>query len=124
MPIAENVLLAKKNRRSFVDGSAPIKTIDEILEDLDKDNPPSRTNPSVKELIEIFDDKSNVVLRNKITRCRKYDVDINEAKNSEDLNKLLQDLAKITNAPILTPGITNSLNVPQSTTKEVHPYYN
>lgn len=118
------VLFKKKNRKSNNIGN--IKTIDEILENLDKESANINNNddnkPSVRELIEKFDDKSQVVLRKKLTqRPRSNIITSMELKyeDEDDLNKLLEELSKITNAPILTPGITNSLNVPNTSKEEV-----
>lgn len=67
---------------------------------------------SVQKLIEKFDDPSRVVLRGP----KKPQI---IPRHSDDLNKLLEELAKVTCAPIMTPGATSSLVNPNLTDAEV-----
>ncbi|XP_023024653.2 uncharacterized protein [Leptinotarsa decemlineata] len=80
-----------------------IDDIDEILDELNNQN---NNRNKVKSLIKRFSETdvfdSDVELRtNRSTR---------ELIDSDELSRLLAELAEVTNAPILTPGATSSLN--------------
>lgn len=116
-----NLFLPKKKskQKSTIKRNDKIKTIDEILEDLDKEKD-KQLKPSVKELIEVFDEKNKVevVLRRK--PLFKPTNEMTEIiRHSDELTMLLEELKKVTNAPILTPGITNSLNISNRTNTDV-----
>ncbi|XP_022916650.1 putative leucine-rich repeat-containing protein DDB_G0290503 [Onthophagus taurus] len=93
--------------------------IDKILSDLD--NMKKTSNPfstgKVKSIIAKFNnheinesknDTFNVTLREKASNTST----ISSKNSSDELNLLLSELVKVTNAPILTPGVTISLNPP------------
>ncbi|XP_017771289.1 PREDICTED: RB1-inducible coiled-coil protein 1-like isoform X2 [Nicrophorus vespilloides] len=106
----------KRIRHSNENIPDKLKTIDEILDELDNE----RTQPSanVKELIDKFNvgnsNHEEVEMRKKpkspVQNCTRY---------SDDLNKLLAELSKVTNAPILQPGVTTSLVTTSLTDEEV-----
>ncbi|KAG5881971.1 hypothetical protein JTB14_006009 [Gonioctena quinquepunctata] len=79
------------------------ESLDDILDDLDNQNHSNK----VKHLIKRFSEPefSDVVLRTN----RKSDSPRDELE-SDELSRLLEELAKVTNAPILTPGVTSSFN--------------
>lgn len=110
-------------------------TLDKILEDLKKlkntYNPKNGTpleELSVKQLIQRFDhvtkkndskneyiikktnDIDEVLIRNK-NYCTNSEMSTNVLINrhSDELNKLLEELTKVTCAPLMTPGATSSL---------------
>ncbi|KAK9746548.1 PH domain [Popillia japonica] len=101
-----------------------LKTIDEILDDLEEmKRTNSLTGGKVRCLIEKFNQtvaKKNIST-DEITddiplRQKNYDKSPKNSHNSNDeLSKLLCELAKVTNAPLLTPGVTSSLGVTSST---------
>jgi len=112
-----------------------VKTIDEILEDLNKEKDIQQSRQKVKQLIEKFNDfqgEEDVVLRKKskfdicksqsdTTVLQTLNVDNlngNTNRESDDLNKLLEELSKVTCAPVLTPGVTSSLVTPVLTDDE------
>lgn len=96
-----------------------MKDIDAILEDLNKIENPQ----NVKQLISKFDsDGEEVVLRKNFKFVKSQsDTRILDHvnRNSEDLNKLLEELGKVTCAPIMPPGVTSSLVTPTMTDDEV-----
>ncbi|KAI4457304.1 hypothetical protein MML48_8g00016299 [Holotrichia oblita] len=87
-----------------------LKTIDEILDDLEEmKRTNSLTGGKVRCLIEKFNQTVGVGKKE-----MKSDEN-NHNSNDDELNKLLLELAKVTNAPLLTPGVTSSLGVTSST---------
>ncbi|CAG9863552.1 unnamed protein product [Phyllotreta striolata] len=81
------------------------KSLDEILHELDAQPTKGKEN-TVRRLIQRFsepDFADGVVLRGR-RAARKDDVD------ADELGRLLQELAKVTSAPVLAPGVTSSLN--------------
>lgn len=92
-------------------------SLDKILDDLEKDKNEDFTKCRVKNLIKQFsgsDSEFDVELRmNKRSDLSREDVDCNE------LSRLLDELAKVTCAPILTPGVTTSLISTNLTDEEV-----
>ncbi|GJQ85427.1 hypothetical protein Trydic_g23856 [Trypoxylus dichotomus] len=100
-----------------------LKTIDQILDDLEEmKRSNTLTSGKVRSLIAKFDDTikkkgkptksdanetSGVVLRSKSDKTLEKDV----YNSNDELNRLLSELAKVTYAPILTAGVTNSLQV-------------
>lgn len=72
----------------------------------------------VKELIKRFSigKEEGVELRQK-QRSPKYKPEF--PRDTTDLDKLLDELAKVTTAPIMTPGVTSSLINPEISQKEV-----
>ncbi|XP_015837895.1 uncharacterized protein LOC100141985 isoform X2 [Tribolium castaneum] len=84
------------------------RSLDEILEDLDREKLESKGK--VQLLIEKFtESEPDVILRKHDKSGYRY---------SDDLNLLLDELAKVTSAPILTPGVTTSLVNPNLTDEE------
>lgn len=119
-PIISLFLPKKKSKQNcIINKNDKIKTIDEILEDLDNEKH-KQLKPSVKELIEVFDEKNKdeVVLRKKPVFKPANDR-VENIRHSDELTMLLEELKKVTNAPILTPGITNSLNISNKTNTDV-----
>lgn len=88
------------------------RSLDEILEDLDKEKMESKSK--VQMLIEKFSEpEGDVVLR------KQDKPDFKLCRHSDELNKLLNELTKVTSAPIMTPGVTSSLVNPNLTDEEV-----
>lgn len=94
------------------------KSLDEILDDLDPEKKKNEGCRSVKMIIDKFNEQRNdeVVLRktSKNTAAVQRPV-----TNSLDLNRLLEELGKVTSAPVLPPGVTSSLVTPNLTDEEV-----
>lgn len=92
-------------------------SLDKILDDLDVENSEDYNKYKVKSLIKHFsrsDSECDVELRtNRQSNISREDVDSNE------LSRLLDELAKVTCAPILTPGVTSSLISSNLTDEEV-----
>ncbi|XP_063904349.1 uncharacterized protein LOC135123530 isoform X2 [Zophobas morio] len=87
------------------------RSLDEILEDLDKEKMESKSK--VQMLIEKFSEpEGDVVLR------KQDKPDFKLCRHSDELNKLLNELTKVTSAPIMTPGVTSSLVNPNLTDEE------
>ncbi|XP_044253039.1 uncharacterized protein LOC123004010 [Tribolium madens] len=84
------------------------RSLDEILEDLDREKLESKGK--VQLLIEKFSDSEPEVI------LRKHDK--SAYRHSDDLNSLLDELAKVTSAPIMTPGVTTSLVNPNLTDED------
>ncbi|RZC40291.1 PH domain containing protein [Asbolus verrucosus] len=87
----------------------PIRSLDEILEDLDKEKLESKNK--VKMLIEKFSEPEPDVILRKHASFKTH-------RHSDELNTLLNELAKVTSAPIMTPGVTSSLINPNLTDEE------
>ncbi|XP_057661074.1 uncharacterized protein LOC130896779 isoform X1 [Diorhabda carinulata] len=86
-----------------------LKNLDDILNELDNQKTETKKN-KVKKLIKKFSEpdffENDVILRK---NNQKYE--INKKENDQDeLSRLLSELAKVTNAPMLLPGVTCSLN--------------
>ncbi|KRT81188.1 hypothetical protein AMK59_6047 [Oryctes borbonicus] len=110
-----------------------LKTIDEILNDLeDMKRSSTLTSGRVRNLIEKFDDAikkkgvpsdrspndtCDVVLRPKADKIPDKTQE-NSHNSTDELNRLLSELAKVTYAPILTPGVTSSLEMTSHTQDE------
>ncbi|XP_066246688.1 putative leucine-rich repeat-containing protein DDB_G0290503 isoform X2 [Euwallacea similis] len=96
----------------------------EILEEVlkNKDIDAQKKEGKVRELIKKFSKESiaheeGVELRNKNQEStRKSEM---FPTNSKDLDKLLEELSKITTAPIMTPGVTISLINPEISDKDI-----
>ncbi|KAF5280928.1 hypothetical protein FQA39_LY17934 [Lamprigera yunnana] len=96
-----------------------LKSIDEILKDLDKDRIHEDSQNKVKSLIEKFNDIQNEndgILRKK-TKSN-FICNYEDDGSSAGLIRLLDELSKVTSAPILTPGVTSSLVTPILTEEE------
>ncbi|XP_066151741.1 putative leucine-rich repeat-containing protein DDB_G0290503 isoform X2 [Euwallacea fornicatus] len=96
----------------------------EILEEVlkNKDIDAQKKEGKVRELIKKFSKEAiaheeGVELRNKdpesTHKCEMFPT------NSKDLDKLLEELSKITTAPIMTPGVTISLINPEISDKDI-----
>jgi hypothetical protein len=90
-----------------------VRSLDEILEDLEREKVESRTK--VQMLIRKFSEgeSDDVILR------KRDKSDSRSCRHSDELNTLLNELAKVTSAPIMTPGVTSSLVNPNLTDEEV-----
>ncbi|KAB0793600.1 hypothetical protein PPYR_13220 [Photinus pyralis] len=97
-----------------------IKSIDEILEDLDKEKEASESKQKVKELIEKFEvqNEDDVKMRPKSKQLHFIIGTDSCSRHSEGLNELLEKLCKVTCAPVLKPGVTSSLVTPTLTDEE------
>lgn len=94
------------------------KSLDEILDELDEEKKKRDSAPNVKKMIEKFNEnktEDGVVLRRRNSAGDKS----GEPVVSTDLNVLLEELAKITSAPVMAPGVTSSLVAPDLTDEEV-----
>nr|CAH7718288.1 unnamed protein product [Callosobruchus chinensis] len=95
-----------------------VKSLDEILDELECER--RDEHGKVRNLIQQFSTKENmlehggVVLR----RHRKFNYP-REDLESDELTRLLEELSKVTNAPILTPGATCSMVASNSKDKEL-----
>lgn len=95
-------------------GEEQFRSVSEILENLDKEK--LKTKKPVQKLIEKFDDTAEVTLR--VPEKPFFIV----PRHSDDLNKLLEELAKVTSAPIMPPRVTHSLLNPNLADAEVNTY--
>ncbi|KAK5640841.1 hypothetical protein RI129_009388 [Pyrocoelia pectoralis] len=98
-----------------------IKSIDEILDDLDKEKEALDSKQKVKELIEKFEihNEDDVALRPKSKQQLHFIIGPDaDSRHSEGLNELLEKLSKVTCAPVLKPGVTSSLITPALTDEE------
>ncbi|XP_076270119.1 uncharacterized protein LOC143202452 isoform X2 [Rhynchophorus ferrugineus] len=99
--------------------------IDEILDDLNKESQSTTHDDSgegnVKKLIKRFSmgKDDGVEIRLKKNWDRRNGARETSNTDSSDLNKLLDELAKVTTAPIMTPGVTTSLINPEITDAEL-----
>ncbi|KAF7270507.1 hypothetical protein GWI33_016529 [Rhynchophorus ferrugineus] len=110
-------------------GKSPSQTrtqeIDEILDDLNKESqsttPDDSGEGNVKKLIKRFSmgKDDGVEIRLKKNWDRRNGARETSNTDSGDLNKLLDELAKVTTAPIMTPGVTTSLINPEITDAEL-----
>lgn len=101
------------------------KTLDEILDDLDEEKRKRDSMPNVRKMIDKFNSEENVVLRKRNSAgadsgetAGQHHQRMSYAE-SGDLNLLLEELCKVTSAPVLTPGVTSSLVTPNLTDDEV-----
>lgn len=94
------------------------KSLDDILDDLDKEKEQKEGCSSVKMIIEKFNEQRNdeVVLRKTSKSVAAVQRPVT---NSLDLNRLLEELGKVTSAPVMPPGVTSSLVTPNMTDEEV-----
>nr|CAI5837252.1 unnamed protein product [Callosobruchus analis] len=85
-----------------------VKSLDEILDELECDR--RDEHGKVRNLIQQFSSKENVIEQDDVVlrRHKKYNYP-REDLESDELTRLLEELAKVTNAPILTPGATCSM---------------
>ncbi|KAF2895083.1 hypothetical protein ILUMI_11088 [Ignelater luminosus] len=112
-----------------------IKTIDDILKDLDEEKDIRESRQKVRQLIEKFNDIQNddeVVLRKKskteisksrsdtklLQTLKRDNLSDKANRESDELTILLEELSKVTCAPVLTPGVTSSLVNPMLTDDE------
>lgn len=112
-----------------------LQTIDEILNNLEqmkRNN--TLSDRKVRKLIDKFDHTvkirsptskqpneslSDVVkLRSKEENETQQTENNSNSTSNDELSRLLNELAKVTNAPILTPGVTSSLGVTSKTLDE------
>lgn len=95
--------------------SEPEKSIDQILDDLDKEKVEGESRSNVKRMVERFNafSEEEVVLR------REKEQEKPVSRHSDDLNELLEKLGKITVAPTMEPGVTSSLASPPVSDEEV-----
>ncbi|CAG9839660.1 unnamed protein product [Diabrotica balteata] len=86
----------------------PVKSLDQILDELDNEQQETNKKNKVKKLIKKFSEPefydNDVVLRTEKSGIQRSDV------HSDELSRLLEELVKVTNAPMLIPGVTSSLN--------------
>lgn len=96
----------KKNDNT--ESQEKLKTIDEILEDLDNEKTAKKKKLKVRDLIEKFE-VDDVEIRKKSPYFKRKTLEEKTYRHSEELTRLLEELAKVTNAPIMAPGVTTSL---------------
>ncbi|XP_050514027.1 ankyrin repeat domain-containing protein 12-like [Diabrotica virgifera virgifera] len=86
----------------------PVKSLDQILDELDNEQQETNKKNKVKKLIKKFSEPdfydTDVVLRTQKSGIHRPDI------HSDELSRLLEELVKVTNAPMLIPGVTSSLN--------------
>lgn len=93
----------------------PEKTIDQILDDLDKEKVEGENRPNVKRMVERF----NAIKEEEVVLRRQKQQEKPVLRHSDDLNELLEKLGKITVAPTMEPGVTSSLASPPVSDEEV-----
>lgn len=94
----------------------PEKTIDEILDDLEQESGKTKVKTLIKKFSGDFhvNDDEEVTLRKSTRETNR------ENRFSDELTQLLDELTKVTSAPLMTPGVTMSLINPNLTDEEVN----
>lgn len=96
-------------------------SLDKILHDLEQQSRVCAEELSVRALIEKFNQSAGEASACAVTEDTTNDVALRQKsdagaetyittnRHSDELNKLLEELTKVTSAPLLTPGVTSSL---------------
>lgn len=136
----------KKRNKTLNQDEENYKTIDQILDDLDREKTVQDSKIKVKALIDKFNEKAGPIssdvsssvtsLSSRVTspevifrsrpsneeREQSEEVETSELRYSNDLNLLLEELKKVTIAPVMSPGVTSSLITRTSSDDEVLQY--
>ncbi|CAH0564534.1 unnamed protein product [Brassicogethes aeneus] len=115
LPINKMILPPK--RREMVSQ----KSVDEILEDLDKEQIVEQSTPrgKVKKLVKQFSTNTLPPTLEEVVMRHKRRSEVIPNRYSDELSILLEQLAQVTTAPLLQPGTTNSLISPNLTDDEL-----